>query len=75
MEQLIPHVEDNGWFFDSELLLLAEKSGYRIYEEPVTWIDNPGSTVRVMRTAQGDMDGLWRLFRTRPWKHIRYGRN
>lgn len=70
VRELIPTVKDNEWFFDTELLLLAEKSGYRIYEEPVTWIDNPGSTVRVMKTAQGDIEGLWRLFTTRPWKNI-----
>lgn len=69
---LIPHVRDNAWFFDSELLILAEKSGYRIYEEPVTWIDNPGSTVRVLTTARGDIEGLWRLFVMRPWR-VLYG--
>ncbi len=70
VENVLPFVQDNGWFFDTELLLIAEKSGYRIYEEPVTWIDNPGSTVRVLKTAQGDLAGLWRMFRTRPWKNI-----
>jgi len=74
---LIPHIQDNAWFFDTELLIVAEKLGYRIYEEAVTWIDNPGSTVRVVKTAQGDLEGLWRLFLTRPWKELqaRYGRN
>lgn len=65
---LVARVADNEWFFDSELLILAEKNKMRIYEEPVTWIDNPGSTVRVMKTAQGDLLGLWRLFVTRPWR-------
>ncbi|MEK9143664.1 MAG: glycosyltransferase [Patescibacteria group bacterium] len=74
VELLIPQVVDNEWFFDSELLILAEKSGYRIYEEPVTWIDNPGSTVRVMKTAQGDIAGLWRLFFTRPWRRSNHGK-
>lgn len=69
VDELLPSVRDNHWFFDSELLILAEKRGYRIYEEPVRWIDNPGSTVRVMRTALGDVQGLWRLFVTRPWRH------
>lgn len=74
-KSLLPYIQDNEWFFDSELLIIAEKLGYRIYEEPVTWIDNPGSTVRVVKTAQGDLDGLWRLFKTRPWKNLpkRYG--
>jgi glycosyltransferase involved in cell wall biosynthesis len=72
---LLPHIKDNEWFFDSELLIVGEKSGYRIYEEPVTWIDNPGSTVRVMKTAIGDLKGLLRLFLGRPWRKLRYGRN
>ncbi len=75
VEELIPHVQDDEWFFDTELLLLAEKSGRRIYQEPVTWIDNPGSTVRVMKTAQGDLAGLWRMFRTRPWRKVAHARN
>ena len=70
IRDIIPKIKDNAWFFDTELLVVAEKMGYRIYEEPVTWIDNPGSTVRVMKTAQGDLAGLWRLFKTRPWKHL-----
>jgi glycosyltransferase involved in cell wall biosynthesis len=65
---ILPRIKDNGWFFDSELLIIAEKLGLRIYEEPVRWIDNPGSTVRVMRTAQGDVEGLLRLLWTKPWK-------
>jgi glycosyltransferase involved in cell wall biosynthesis len=68
VNQLMPKIVDNGWFFDTELLIIAEKMGYRIYDEPVTWIDNPGSTVRVWKTALGDLSGLWRLFTTRPWK-------
>jgi len=74
-KNLLPHIKDNAWFFDSELLIIAEKLGYRIYEEGVTWIDNPGSTVRVVKTAQGDLEGLWRLFKTRPWRKLpkRYG--
>ncbi len=71
---LLPHVKDNEWFFDSEMLIIGEKSGMRLYEEPVTWIDNPGSTVRVMGTAIGDLKGLWRLFVKRPWRNIRYDR-
>lgn len=67
-QTLIAAVLDNEWFFDTEFLVMAEKLGYRIYEEAVTWIDNPGSTVRVLKTAQGDLRGLWRLFVTRPWK-------
>jgi hypothetical protein len=74
VKTLLPAVSDNEWFFDSEMLILGEKSGYRIYEEPVTWIDNPGSTVRVLKTAWGDIKGLWRLYTTRPWQAIPHGR-
>lgn len=68
VEEVVPYIHDDEWFFDTELLIYAEKSGLRIYEEPVTWVDNPGSTVRVMKTAQGDIEGLWRLWSTRPWR-------
>lgn len=67
VQMLIPDVIDDEWFFDTEFLILGEKRGLQIYEEPVTWIDNPGSTVRVLKTSQGDLLGLWRLFWTRPW--------
>lgn len=75
VRRLIPFIQDDEWFFDTELLILAEKLGYRIYEEPVTWVDNPGSTVRVLKTAEGDLVGLWRLLVTKPWRHLEYGRN
>ena len=65
VETLIPKIVDDGWFFDTELLILAEEAGMKIYQEPVTWTDNPGSTVRVWKTVKGDLEGLWRLFRRR----------
>lgn len=71
VKNLLPHIQDNAWFFDSELLIVGEKVGYRIYEEPVVWIDNPGSTVRVLKTVTGDLLGLWRLFWDKPWKRIK----
>jgi len=70
VKELIPYIVDDAWFFDSELLIVADKSGYKIYEEPVYWIDNPGSTVRVLGTVTGDLMGLWRLITTRPWRKI-----
>jgi glycosyltransferase involved in cell wall biosynthesis len=63
---LVPKIVDDGWFFDTELLILAEEAGMKIYQEPVTWTDNPGSTVRVWKTVKGDLEGLWRLYWRRP---------
>lgn len=68
VENIIPKVKDNEWFFDGELLIIAEKSGYKIYEEPVHWVDNPGSTVRLISTIWGDIMSMKRLFLTRPWE-------
>jgi glycosyltransferase involved in cell wall biosynthesis len=62
-DMLIPKIVDDGWFFDTELLILGEEAGMKIFQEPVTWTDNPGSTVRVWKTIKGDLDGLWRLYR------------
>ena len=71
VEDLIPKIQDNGWFFDGELLIVAEKSGYKIYEEPVHWVDNPGSTVQLVSTISGDLQVIWRLLTTKPWNHTR----
>ncbi|MCL4338783.1 glycosyltransferase [Patescibacteria group bacterium] len=75
VKDLIPLIADNAWFFDSEMLILGEKLGYRIYEQPVLWVDNPGSTVRVLKTVYGDLEGLWRLFLTRPWNKLKHRRD
>ncbi len=61
--RLLPLVEDNGWFFDTELLVLAERSGMRIHEVPVDWIDDPHSHVNVVGTAMTDIRGIVRLTR------------
>ena len=58
---LAPLVLDNGWFFDSELLILAQKCGFPIREIPVRWTDDPDSRVRIIRTAWEDVKGLLRL--------------
>ncbi len=71
VEQLIPKIKDNEWFFDGELLIVGEKSGYKIFEEPVHWVDNPGSTVRLVSTIIGDIKVMVRLLLTRPWKNIK----
>ena len=53
--------EDTGWFFDTELLVLAERSGLRIHEVPVDWVDDPDSRVDIVATAVADLKGVARL--------------
>jgi putative flippase GtrA len=62
-EKLLPHVTDTGWFFDTELLVLAERSGLRIHEVPVDWVDDPDSRVDIVSTAVADLKGIARLAR------------
>lgn len=70
-QKLLPHIKDESWFFDSELLILAEKAGLKVAEVPIVWRDDPRSTVKVAKTAAGDIKGLLRLFFTRPWRNIK----
>ena len=61
--EVLPLVEDDAWFFDTELLVLAERAGLRIHEVPVDWIDDPDSRVDILRTAYDDVRGIARLGR------------
>lgn len=61
--ELLPHVVDTGWFFDTELLVLAERSGLRIHEVPVDWVDDPDSRVDIVATATADLKGVARMMR------------
>jgi glycosyltransferase involved in cell wall biosynthesis len=61
LEPLLADVRDDGWFFDTELLVLAERRGLRIHEVPVDWIDDPDSRVQIVRTAIDDLKGVARL--------------
>ena len=63
-QRLLPHVADTGWFFDTELLVLAERSGLRIHEIPVDWVDDPDSRVDIVSTAAADLKGIGRLLRS-----------
>nr|WP_202451139.1 glycosyltransferase [Streptomyces sp. SID4948] len=62
-QRLLPMVEDTGWFFDTEMLVLAERAGLRIHEIPVDWVDDPDSSVDLVRTAADDLRGVVRIGR------------
>src|SRR3954466_6830863 len=61
--RLLPLVEAAGWFFDTELLGLADRAGLRIHEVPVDWIDDPDSRVDIVSTARADLAGIARMLR------------
>jgi len=65
IKELLQEVEDQAWFFDSELLLLAEEKKLRIYEVPVDWIEDLDSRVKIAKTATEDLKGLLRVRRQR----------
>ena len=58
---IIPNIENNNWFFDTELLVIGAKRGFKIASVPVKWDDDPTSTVHVVSTAKEDIKGLLRL--------------
>jgi len=61
VRDIVPLIQDQAWFFDSELLLLAERMGYKVYEVPVKWADDPDSRVKIASTAWEDIKGLFRV--------------
>lgn len=62
-ERLLPLVQDSEWFFDTELLVIAERAGLRIHEVPVDWVDDPDSRVDILSTALADLRGIARIGR------------
>lgn len=69
--QLEQYLKNTGWLFDTELLVLAEKTGKRIAVVPIEWRDDPRTTVVMWKYA---VEGLWeslKLFIMRPWKTIK----
>lgn len=67
---LIPRIEDNNWFFDTELLILAEKAGYRVKDVSVAWVEDVDTRVNVPKTVAEDLLGLARLRLLRPWRRL-----
>jgi glycosyltransferase involved in cell wall biosynthesis len=62
LRALLPDVRDQAWFFDTELLVLAQRRGMRVHEVPVDWVDDPDSRVAIVPTAIEDLRGVARLF-------------
>ncbi len=67
VDRIVPQIVDQSWFFDTELLTLAEKQGYRIKDIPIIWIEDDDSRVKIVRTAWDDIKGVFRL-RRRLWR-------
>ncbi len=67
VQEIVPEIEDQSWFFDTELLVLAEKRGYKIMDLPVAWVEDDDSRVKIVRTAWEDIKGVarirWKLWR------------
>ena len=61
---LLPYIQDDEWFFDTEMLLLAQATNMRIYEFPVHWVEDAGTTVNIPDTIAKDLAGMWRMSRT-----------
>ncbi|MDP7628300.1 MAG: glycosyltransferase family 2 protein, partial [SAR202 cluster bacterium] len=61
IKKILPLVKSNGWFFDTELLLLSEKNGYSVCEIPVRWTDDSDTRVKIFDTAWEDIKGLIRI--------------
>jgi hypothetical protein len=59
--RLMPHTQNTNWFFDTELMLLAEKHGFSIFEVPVDWIEDLDTRVKIVSTALEDVRGLLRM--------------
>lgn len=61
VDKVVPHVKDQGWFFDTELLVLGEKQGYKIKDIPVVWVEDDDSRVKIIPTALKNIAGIFRL--------------
>ena len=73
--QILPLVDDNEWFFDTELLVTAERLGVRITETPVEWTDDPNSSVDIVTTAANDLRGIWRIAHGKHLERVRAQRD
>lgn len=60
-QDLVPRIQNRMWFFDTELLILAQRHGYRIRELPVRWVEDKDTKVKILKTAMEDIRGLLRM--------------
>jgi len=67
---VVPLIENRNWFFDTELLLLSERRGYKIKEIPVGWIEDVESKVKIFKTVYEDVSGLLRLRFSKAYREI-----
>lgn len=63
VEKIVPQIKDQAWFFDTEMLVLAEKQGHRIKDLPVEWVEDDDSRVKIIQTGWEDIKGVFRLRR------------
>ncbi len=70
VRRLLPEVVDEGWFFDTELLVRAERHKLRIHEVPVDWVEDTDSRVDLVRTSQEDLRGVLRLLRDKKQRRL-----
>lgn len=61
IQHVVPQIKDQTWFFDTELLVLSEKQGYKLAEVPVRWLEDPDSRVKIAKTAFDDIKGILRV--------------
>jgi hypothetical protein len=77
VDAIVPHIADQSWFFDTELLTLAEKWGFRILDVPVLWVEDDDSRVKIVKTAWDDIKGIcrvrWYLWRSQVSRQMQRG--
>lgn len=66
-----PFIENNLWFFDSEMIIIMEKAGFKVADIPIRWVDDRNTTVKIMKDSWEEFSGLVRLFRKKPWKKLK----
>lgn len=65
-----PLIENNLWFFDSEMVIILERAGFKVADVPIKWVDDRHTTVKIANDSWEEFSGLLRLFRDRPWKKL-----